>query len=417
MSNPISLAMRFPRPVRILLAGTLINRIGSFILPFLTLVLTRQFHLADARAGAIVTAYGVGALVSILAGGYLTDVLGRRRTLLLSLLGSGALAVTMGFTPTVGVFIPVLICYSFLCDLYRPASTAIIGDELPSDQRAAGFAALRVAVNLGFAIGTGVGGLLIDWSWRVLFIADGMTTIACGIIVMRGIVERKRYHAADDGGSVAVAPAARLAGIHFAGAITTSILFAMGFFSVFTIYPLTVTRAAGYPAWCYGGLIAVNGLLITLLEVPIVVWLRRWRRLRVAATGCVVAGIGFGMTGLILHWSWLLLAMVFVTAAEIMTLPLMMSFVSDLAPPATRGRFMGMFAATWNLAMMLNPIILMPLHGAVSERAFWPMLLLLYLPASAILLVLDRAADRPGSLAGATEPSGEARGPQLGAEL
>ena len=78
--------------MRLLLFGTLVNKLGTFILPYLALVLLRDFHLSEGDAAKLLFAYGAGSLVSILVGGVLTDWLGRRRTLLVSLFGSGLLA-------------------------------------------------------------------------------------------------------------------------------------------------------------------------------------------------------------------------------------------------------------------------------------------------------------------------------------
>src|SRR5262245_24809642 len=126
--GPIVLIRLLPRTVQLLVAGTFVNRLGSFIVPYLTLVLNREFHLSEAHTGILVGAYGAGTIVAMLAGGHLTDRLGRRRTLLLSLGGSGALAVAMGLAPSAKVFTPLLIGFAFLADLYRPASSAIIAD-------------------------------------------------------------------------------------------------------------------------------------------------------------------------------------------------------------------------------------------------------------------------------------------------
>ena len=72
-ANPLRILARFPRPVRLLLAGSLVNKLGTFIVPYLTLVLLRDFHMAEREAGYLIFAYGAGSLVSILTGGVLTD--------------------------------------------------------------------------------------------------------------------------------------------------------------------------------------------------------------------------------------------------------------------------------------------------------------------------------------------------------
>src|SRR5712691_5569501 len=191
LESPVTLLKRLPPAVRLLVAGTFINKAGSFIVPFLTIVLKRELGLPGSAVGALVAAYGAGSIVSILTGGALTDRMGRRSTLLASLLGGGALAVLMGLAPTLRVFVPLLVAFGFVADLYRPAAAAMISDLVPSHDRAVGFAALRLAVNLGFACGMVLGGVIADWNWRVLFVADGATTLAYAAMVYFLIAETR----------------------------------------------------------------------------------------------------------------------------------------------------------------------------------------------------------------------------------
>ena len=73
LENPWSLVRRLPGQVQLLVAGTFVNKAGSFILPFLTLVLSEDFHMSESQTAQLVMAYGAGSLVSILVGGVLTD--------------------------------------------------------------------------------------------------------------------------------------------------------------------------------------------------------------------------------------------------------------------------------------------------------------------------------------------------------
>jgi MFS family permease len=401
LESPLALIRRLPAPVRLLVAGTLINKLGSFIVPYLSLVLNREFHMGAAKAGGLVTAYGVGSLVSILAGGFLTDFLGRRTTLLVSLFGSGVLAVAMGLAPGAKAFVPLLLVFGFVAELYRPASHAIISDLLPSEDRATGFAALRVAINLGFAVGMTIGGLLVDWSWRVLFAADGITTILFGTTVFFFIHETRPETLASRGTGDARGSTGPWRDGVYAQLMLSSVAFSLVVFCFLTILPLTVTLWAGYPAAVYGAIVGFNGLVIAAFEVSIVAWLRRFRRLRVAALGLVLSALGFGLTSVVPHWAWFLFTVVLWTAGEIFTLPQQMSFIADWAPPEARGRYMALYSASWSVGFALNPILLMPLHAWAGERLFWPLLLLVLGPAALIPWRLDRI-DRPERLRGRT---------------
>jgi MFS family permease len=402
MESPLKILARLPGPVRLLVTGSLVNKVGTFIVPYLTLVLLRDFHLAEGAVAELLAAYGIGSIVSILAGGALTDRLGRRRTLMLSLFGSGVLAVAMGFASSAQVFVPLLLCFGFVADLYRPAASAIVSDLLASHDRATGFAALRLAVNLGFAVGMALGGFIADWNWRWLFFGDGLTTLAYGLVVLLFIPETRPVTGPHAAASAGPWPSPWRDKVFLEVALV-GFLFSMVFFSDMTVLPLTITMTAAYPASVFGALVGLNGLLIALFEMSAVGALRRFRRLRVAALGTLFLGAGFGITGLWLHWSWFLLAILLGTLGEILASPQQMAFVADWAPPRARGQYLGLYQATWSLALAVNPVVLLPLHALLGEAAFWALLGLLTVPAAFLLLHLDRHADRPERLRGLSE--------------
>jgi dipeptide/tripeptide permease len=336
----------------------------------------------------------------------------------------------MGLAPSARLFVPLLVAFSFVGELYRPAASALIGDLLPSAERASGFAGLRVAVNIGWAAGTALGGVLADWSWRLLFLGDGLTTLAYGLIVYflipdtrpGGVVtaaattRARSTPASPAAPPLAAAPGAPAAPAHGGGnplrdgvflqMVAATFLFTFLFCSNLTVFPLTVTRGAGYPAKVYGALVAVNGVLIAVFEISIVARLKRFRRLRVAALGNLLCAVGFGMLGLLMHWAWFLGSVLVFTAGEILASPQAMSFVADWAPPAARGRYLSFYQATWSIAFAVNPAITLPLHAALGERGFWLVMPLVSAPALLVLLRLDRAADHPERLRGLSVATG-----------
>ncbi len=401
LENPVTLLRRLPRTVQLLVAGTLVNRLGSFIVPYLTLLLNREFGLPSRTVGFFVSAYAAGSIVAILAGGAFTDRLGRRRTLLISLFGAGAIAIGMGVATTLRAFVPLLVLFGFVADLYRPAASSIIGDLLPSEDRAVGFGALRLANNLGFACGMGLGGVLADWSWRALCAADGTTTLLFGAIVYFFIAETAPA-SGNPGAPVASSGLSPWRDPVFLLLAAGSLLFCMQIFIDLTVLPLTITVSAGYPSVVYGLTVGTNGLIIALLELPIVNALRRGRRLRIAAFGVLLSGVGFGLTGFVMHWAWFLMTVVLWTFGEILVVPQQNAFIADWAPPAARGRYIGLYQATWSVGFAIAPLVFLPIHARLPEAAFWPLLFGLSLAPFAILLRLDRVADRPERLRGAT---------------
>jgi hypothetical protein len=241
-----------------------------------------------------------------------------------------------------------------------------------------------------------IGGLLADWNWHPLFLGDGLTTLAFGTLVYFTIPETRPSAVVLAPGAPALRPVADgsalprpifdrepanpVRGRVFLATTAAAFLLTLIFCSNLSVLPLTVTQFAGYPAVVFGLLAAVNGILIALFEISITVWLRRFRRLRVAALGAFLVASGFGMIGLVMHWAWFLLAVVVFAAGEILSTPQAMAFVADWAPPEARGRYLSLYQAAWSVGFALNPALSLPLHAALGERAFWGLMPLVAIP-------------------------------------
>jgi MFS family permease len=278
-----------------------------------------------------------------------------------------------------------------------------------------GFAGLRMAVNLGWASGTALGGVLADWNWRLLFLGDGLTTLAYGALVYFAIPETRPVvlpppvpapAPPDPNGPVGSGPVFGRGPTNplrdgvFVATTLAGLLLTLIFCCNLSVLPLTVTQSAGYPAVVFGLLAAVNGVLIAFFEISITARLTGFRRLRLAALGSFLIAVGFGMVGLVMHWAWFLLAVLVYTAGEILSAPQAMAFIADWAPPEARGRYLSFYQAMWSVGFAVNPAIALPLHAALGERAFWGLMPLVAIPGVIILLRLDRTADRPERLRG-----------------
>lgn len=126
---------RLPRAFWVLFAGTLVNRIGGFVLVFLAIYLTEVRGLTPAEAGAIVSAYGLGAIAGGPLGGAVSDRIGRRPTLVASLIGGGASMLMLGLViQTTSITVAALVT-GLLYEMYRPVVSATVADVVMSDDR------------------------------------------------------------------------------------------------------------------------------------------------------------------------------------------------------------------------------------------------------------------------------------------
>jgi MFS family permease len=148
----------------------------------------RAFDLTDAELGfllaaGILTATGVAAF-----GGAISDRIGARRALTLSLLIWGALVAAEAASPRVAVFAPLFIAALAVGGLLDVVMNVIAADALASEPgRLVRFHGIW---NFGAVIGaiaTGVA-LRFDASWRVVWIAIACVVLAAGSWVRRGAV-------------------------------------------------------------------------------------------------------------------------------------------------------------------------------------------------------------------------------------
>ena len=170
-----------PRTAWILFTGTFVHRLASFVFPFLALYLTRR-GLSVTDAGLALTGYGVGGVTAQLTGGLLTDRIGRRDAIALSMIASAALVLVLLQARSLPAVMAAVIAYSFFAELHRPASGALIADLVPTEHRVAAYAFNRLMLNLAFAIGLALGGLVAAESFTLLFLMDAASSAAYGVI-------------------------------------------------------------------------------------------------------------------------------------------------------------------------------------------------------------------------------------------
>src|SRR5262249_3814886 len=131
-----------PRAYWYVWAGTLVNRMGGFVAPFLSLYLTQERGLTVGTVGQVVACFGAGAVLAAPVGGALADRFGRRRTMLLALCGSSSVMLALGAVRSVPHIVLCAFLLGFLTDLYRPAVQAMIADIVPPEHRLRAFSLL-----------------------------------------------------------------------------------------------------------------------------------------------------------------------------------------------------------------------------------------------------------------------------------
>lgn len=378
---------RLPRPVYVLCVGTFINRAGAMMVPFLTLYLQQKLGLGEQFATFAMGCFGLGAIVALLAGGHLADTIGRRTMMIASLTGGAVILLFFGRLTHPYAILSAVIGFALIAEMYRPAASAMIADLVPPLQRPAAFGLMYVAINLGFTVGPALGGILAKrYSFNVLFLADAATALIYAVILAMATRETLAARAVGaargdvppNGRKEAAAPQVgvfdafgRIRSDHLFLMFAAATLFVgMTYSQALSTLPLHMRRL-GIAADDYGLLIAINGLMIVLLQLPITAWTGRFHRVHMVAAAAAITAVGFGLIGLaVARWQIALCIMIW-TIGEMMQSPYVSSIVADLAPADLRARYMGVFSMCYSSGNMLGAPIGGVILAHLGGGALW----------------------------------------------
>lgn len=360
-----------PRTYWVLWVGTFVNRLGAFVAPFLALYLTRERGFSVEQAGLVVSLNGAGAVLAAPLGGMLADRVGRRITLAGGLwAGSGAMLLT-GYSDTLPRIAVAAFLLGLMGELYRPAVAAAVADVVPPRDRARAYGLLFWVINLGFAIALPLAGLLATLGYRLLFIADAVTTFLYGCCVWVLVPETKP--AAEPGREARSTLGDLLTpfrdGVYLAFCLPIFVL-ALLFFQNHMSLPVTLA-AQGLSPTAYGLVLSVNGVLIVVLQPFITRVTGRLRRSTSLALAGVLTGVGFGLHALPASVPWAMLAVAVWTLGEIVQSPVAPSVVADLAPGELRGSYQGVYHMMWGLASSAAPALGGAVLGRYGSPSLW----------------------------------------------
>jgi MFS family permease len=352
-----SLTEGLPPTYWLLWTGTLINRLGGFVIPFLTLYLTSQREIPVSQAAVMVSLYGAGSFIAQLTGGELTDRLGRRPVMLTSFLVTPAAMVILGFARNFPLIAISTFAVGFFTDLYRPAIGAAIADLVPPESRTRAYGYNYWAINLGAAIAPVVAGLLANYTYLALFIGDALTTLVFGLIVYFGIRETRPAEAQGAKGATLQERFKQLKREPILLLFSfLALFFGIVYMQGFVTLPVDMDSFGLGPEQ-YGLAIAVNGFLIVLVSIPVSNLAVHWPRFEAMAVSAVLLGLGFGFGALANTFPLYALSVGIWTLGEIAASAVAPAIIADLAPVKLRGLYQGIFGSAWGLSFFVGPLL------------------------------------------------------------
>lgn len=345
------------------------------VVPFLTVYLTveRQFTLE--QAGWVMSCFGAGGLLGSWQGGWLTDRVGFFRVQIWSMGLSGLVFLLLGSLQSfeslcIGVFL-----LSSISDAFRPANLTAVSAYSTPENLTRSLSLVRMAINLGWSIGPAIGGFLaagIGYYW--LFVADGGTCILAALMLWWFLPEQSRKVSRSSETESTTRPYRPphrdRAFLYF---LLMIILVAICFMQFLYTLPVYFKKQLLLSEYQIGLLLALNGLLIAVLEVTTVYVLEnRFSRILLCGIGAVLLGIAFLVLNL--HPTATIIAivcMVFLTIGEMLNFPFANSFALSRSEPATKGRYMAYYTMAFAIATIIAPAAGLKMADALGFFNLW----------------------------------------------
>jgi MFS family permease len=377
-----------PRPFWHLMAGTFVNRVGYVVQPFLALYLAGPRELTPATIGVVLACFGAGSFVSQVVGGYLADRIGRRKTLVIGMVGTAACFMLLASVRQLALIAVVATLTGLLLDVYRPAMSAAVADLVPPHARPRAYALIYWAINLGVAVAGVLGGVLADRSYWLLFFADAVTCLGFAVIIARAVPETRPESTSGAAGSYARVLKDGIAVGLFFSVLLGSIVYMQ---QVVTL-PLAV-RASGLSATAYGVIYAVNPVTVIVAQPFVLRLIDRIRVVPTMATSSLILGAGFGLTAFAHSIPMFAITVLIWTIGEIGFNAVGPALIAEIAPPEMRGRYNGLIGMAFGGASLLGPLAGTRLFG-VSPDLLWFACLVTGALSGAVVLALAPAIAR-----------------------
>ncbi len=352
----------FSREIWVLTLITYINRAGAMVMLFLTKYLHESLFFSLAEIGWMLVCIGVGALFGSWLGGKLTDKIGFYTVMLSSLFLTGFGIISLMFLYDFKDICIGLFIVTAIADMYKPAMYIAVSNFTNKKNRTRALTLVRLAVNLGIVSGPVIAGLLIKKdNYDMLFWIDGLTCIFAISIFMLLIDESKFYRARKK-----IHRKKKITNIisrtlvedkNFIIFLLASFSTAFLFFQLFTTIPMYNSDKLKLNELTIGLLLALNGLLIFLFEMPLIGFLERKNY---QATKIILQGSMFMTSGFIcMLFSKsifvLILSIFLITIGQILLFSFSNSFAFTRARSGQEGKYMGFYAMSFSAAQILSP--------------------------------------------------------------
>lgn len=336
----------------------LINRSGTMVVPFMTMYLTQHVGVSISKAGFVMSLFGVGAIIGALIGGKLTDKVGSYYIQISTLIGGGIMFIVLGQMRSYSAICIFTFLLAMINEAFRPANSVAIAHYSKEENRTRSYSLNRLAINLGWAVGGGLGGLIASYNYELLFWVDGLTNLSGAALLYFVLAPSRNVATEVKKKKEKVIGKTAYQDTNYLIFIALVFLFAMCFFQLFTTIPVFYKEKFHLSVFFIGMIMAMNGLIISFFEMITIFKLEgKQPLLHFISSGVVLIAIAYlllntpGVEKAVLA----IIVMLLFTFGEIISMPFMNSYWIARTLSHNRGQYAALFTVAWASGQAIGP--------------------------------------------------------------
>lgn len=330
------------------------------VLLFTSLYLTNDLHFSIAQAGLALSFYGIGSVLGSYAGGWLTDRKHFFSIMIFSLLSSGLILLLLLLANSPLSISIIMFSYGFSADIFRPANTKAIAVYSVPENRTRSISLVRLAINLGFSVGPAVGGfvaLYLGYKW--LFVIDSCTSFMAAAVLYFYLPRKADTFKKSATSALNDRNTSAYRDIRYLTFILLVAFFGICFFQLFASIPQYFSKVCHFSEDTIGLLLALNGLLVVIIEMPLVAALEKNQKIFsfiISGVLCIpiaMAILHFGQ-GLLLG---AVIYTLMITLSEILAMPFMMNYSLSRPVKERQGQYSALYSIAYGFANIFAPLL------------------------------------------------------------
>lgn len=388
-----------PKSIYVIFFASIINYMGNFVGPLLTMILTYEAGL-DVGIVGIITAINAGAgMLGTLLGGKLIDQIGRKRVLVIFRTLAGIGFGLCAFTSSSVMMVGLLMVARFFGGFSGPVYDTMIADLTEGEQRKTSYSLNYMAINVGYAIGPLLAGFLYKHYLTWLFLGDAMTTFLSVVLVMslvpetmptKDIIEKSHERGDEKIEQGNLFQALLKRPMLCAFSLIVAIYF-MIFNQVFFAVPIKLGELfAEDGAIIFGSLITINAVMCSVFTAFVNAATSKLKPALAMSYGGIFYAIGFGILIWADNYTMFVISTVIWTIGEILISINTSVYIADHTPISHRGRFNSVFPLIRRLGAMIGPIVGGLILKGAGQVVLWAIIGLFGIIAALCMLLLYR---------------------------